>query len=123
MKTRTLSQVTLLIGLTVGLSALWAGSAPFAGINKTVLGGFSDTYVDGGDVATNWDNCYPKTCSGTTYQPCSYYSPPSGSCWGSYIDVAACYGSGTILNDGLSNCTGSHSYCTSLYVAKCDFDH
>ncbi len=129
MKTRLFSQLILLVGVGVGITAVWAGSAPFVGRHAPVLGGypmFYDSYVDGVYVATTLRGYLP--CTGTTTRSCSAYdisNAPDGPhyCWGGDVTVAVSSTEMTgltIYPDGLAPCDGTHWWCWDLYEAKCE---
>jgi len=119
MRTRRLPQLTLLLGVMVGLMALSAGSAPFAGFNRTVLGGFGHTEVRPGIwAATLGFNC--SHCAGMTLKSCPDYEVPYGYCWGGDIYAAYCGGTGTPGEGGMSVCQGTHWWCSDIYNATCD---
>lgn len=121
MSTRRVSQLILLLGITLGMTAVWAGGAPFAGVNGSVLGGFVECYVDGVYVATTWQNY--SYCTGTSSESCSDYEVPEPyACWGGYVRVAQSGGVMKVGSDGLSVCTGSHAWCTDLYDATCSLN-
>jgi len=117
MKTRKFSQLPLLVGLVVGLAALWAGSTPVAGVSGGAIGGFTRSWIDGAWVATTSSSC--TYCDYTSSTSCSSYY--HASCIGGYIAVAQCIGLGdTTHANGQGPCWHpSNPECTLLYDADC----
>ena len=56
MKSTKLSQIVLLVGLVVGLTALWVGATPVVGVGPTGVGGWEQMFIDGVWVAVYPDN-------------------------------------------------------------------
>lgn len=127
MRIRKLSQLIVLVGIMVSMAAIWVGSAPLAGVNGPVLGGyamFADTSTDGVTfIATTVAAC--TSCSSVVSRSCSAYdirnSGLGNYCWGGDAAVAVSGGSGTIGDAGLSVCTGNHWWCSDLHDATCNF--
>ena len=90
---RRFSNVSLAIGLAVGLLAVWMGTTPVDGEPSSVVGGvasFAETTINGLYVATRTANCY--IASSATYQSCGGYEYET--CTGGYIYVAECASTG-----------------------------
>ena len=118
MKARKFSQAPLVIGLLLGLAALWIGTAPATGAGGGVIGGFTYTWADGVRVAATSSSC--TYCDYSTNRPCSEYNGPYG-CLGGYIAVAHCVGlADTTHSAGKGGCWSSADpVCTELYDATC----
>ncbi|HNS19575.1 MAG TPA: hypothetical protein PKH24_03705 [Sedimentisphaerales bacterium] len=118
---KRLSQLILLVGIVVGMTAVWVGSTPFVGVNGPVLGGmFYSAWVDHNYLVATTLPDYDY-CLGTTSLPCSEYG--RYNCWGGNVTVAVSDSEITgltIFADGLSACSGDHPRCTTLYDASCE---
>lgn len=129
MKSRKLSHVSLVIGLVLGMVAVWASATPTVGAAIGTVGGYwYDFYIDGVYVAaSDYTEC--GVCAGTFAGSCTDYGmSPTGQllgCSGGYASVAYCVepgypGSATTHANGLSPCWSTYNpYCNDLYDADC----
>lgn len=126
MKGKKFSLVPLLLGVALGLLALWAGTTPVTGEGAMVFGGvpsFTDQWIGNQWVAVRTTPCW--YAEATTWQGCSGYKPPGYpevQCeYGSSIHVASnCSGTTgyTVGPSGISSCSGDiYGWCQTLYNA------
>jgi len=125
MRVPKFSKVSLLIGLAVGLLALWAGTTPVTAETETGYRGafalFYDSFIDGEYVATTQNECFYM--SGISFRTCSglYLLPGEENCGGGSVPVGVCgSGAGLIRKGNHAGCTGN-SWCTTLYTATYDW--
>ena len=84
MRSVKLSQLALIVGITVGVMALWAGSAPVLGARSSVIGGWSFKTIDTG-VWIGCDSGSCSMCAGTLGRECE----DGPDCYGGSITVAS----------------------------------
>jgi hypothetical protein len=120
MKGRKLSHISLLLGLTIGLFAVWAGVTPVAGDSSVVVGGYAafyDTWFPGSDYpygASTSTDCY--VASGVTYRSCTEYG--RATCTGGYIYVANCASTGYYWHSLSGHPCSGPTYCVELWNAS-----
>jgi len=114
MRTRMSSPVLLLIGLALGLLAMWAAASPVGATGDLVTGGWEACSIDGGSTwfacPSLWhcnNPCKTGKCSIDYSVSCS--SIDYGSCSGGSVTLISCdsSGPGTISDSGMVAC-----YCT-----------
>jgi hypothetical protein len=117
MKSVKFSQIALIVGLVVGLTALWAAAAPVGVAGDLITGGWSNCTVDGVLVAATYSPCDP--CAGTLLRLCSegdgYYR-----CTGGNIVVVQSSTSGHTPHPsgGIPVCSGPGP-CPSVHSGTC----
>lgn len=119
MRIRMSSPSVLLIGLIVGLLAMWAVASPVGATGDLITGGWTTCYYTSGPFACSSSSCSTgQTCTGTELKSCSTWEG-LGTCSGGYIAVATCTAGGTWLPypGAPSSCSGT--YCGSAYTATC----
>jgi hypothetical protein len=130
MKPGKFSHMPLVIGLVLGMVAVWASATPAVGTAVGTGGGtlWFEDFIDGEYVAASRRNdC--GVCAGTFAGSCTDYGmSPTGQymgCSGGYASVAYCVnpgypGSATTHANGLSACWSTYNpYCNDLYDADC----
>ena len=131
MKTK-FSQATLLVGLALGLMALWAGATPLAGIGDGGVGGeewypcyaYFGIQIGTADLFWNGMNC--RYCYGTHSEPCSdFYDTSPEPCRGGSISVADCgdetAAGTTYAEEGPAPCWSWYNTdCSKNFDAWCD---
>ncbi len=117
MKSGKFSQILLIVGLVVGLTALWAAAAPVGAGGDLITGGWVRCTADGVSVASTQSKCDP--CSGTLLRWCS-----EGDGWdicsGGQIVVVqyATAGYTPHPSGGIPVCSGGTT-CASVYAGAC----
>lgn len=95
MRTRMFSPFLLLVGLTLGLLAMWASASPLGATGDLVTGGWVACTIDSEDTwfatPSEWhceNHCYSERCSNDYSSTCSGYDE---ECTGGSITVISCY--------------------------------
>ena len=111
MKSRRFLSVPFVIGLSVGLLALYAAASPIGTAGDLVTGGWTWCYTadEGVPIGMDWvpssRDCGP--CSGTYTRNCSEgWGSPSGNCTGATIVIAVYNAGGATAHP-----TGSRPVC------------
>lgn len=118
MNSKKLSHVSLIAGLVLGVTALWAAASPLGASGDLATGGWvgCSAYDNGWHtVAGTSGDCDP--CQGTLSRYCFEYA--WGTCTGGSITVVmAIYGQpgATPHSAGYIPCGGD---CTSIYEGDC----
>jgi disulfide bond formation protein DsbB len=96
MRTRMSSPLLLLVGLTLGLLAMWASVSPLGTSGDLVTGGWVACSTDGGSnwfgVPGDWhceNHCGSGNCSNDYSDSCSNYA--YGNCSAGSITIVSCY--------------------------------
>jgi len=117
MKSTKFLHVSLVVGLVLGLMALWVGASPIGTSGDLVTGGWTTcwAYDDGWNIvaATSWD-CDP--CQGTLTRYCYEYDV---SCNGGSISVVMVTGGpgNTPHSAGYAPCT--EGACEGINAGSC----
>jgi hypothetical protein len=129
MKVAKFSCVSLVAGLVIGVTALWAAAAPASGGGSGIFGGWFVWQVGQKFIGCqSYQACY--YCRGTTYSSCELGTYPTGEnlgCNGGPLITILTEGSwgGTPMastqNHICSTTPGGSSLCPQLYHADCSF--
>ena len=124
MRTRKFSQVALLLGLALGMGALWSSATPLVTLGDAGVGGWEQMFIDGVWVAVYPDQGSCVYCWGTTSSSCSEYVGAE-PCRGGSISVAVCSASSsaggtTHAGEGPTPCwSWIEPYCNDVFDAAC----
>jgi hypothetical protein len=112
------SPVLLLLGLTLGLMAMWAVASPVGATGDLITGGWTTCWVGSERFACDSSACSTETCRGEGLDPCEDFSGEH-ACYGGYINVASCSGIGTpyAYPVGTQPCVGQT--CLTVHSATC----
>ncbi len=114
MKTRTFSVVPLLVGLVVGLLALWVSAAPVGATGDLVTGGWVTCYDENYDkVFATSSDCDP--CSGTT----TGYCDDNATCIGGSVSVVVAAPSGATPHAALRTPCWGNDRCLEMHNGSC----
>ncbi len=104
MRTKMFSPFLLLVGLVLGLLAMWAGASPLGVTGDLVTGGTAEAWIGCGvdpvyygvPYALGCGECWSNKCSGTSTTTCGSFAG-AGACYGGSITIVTCdeEGSGT----------------------------
>lgn len=98
MQTRMSSPLLLLVGLTLGLLAMWASASPLGATGDLVTGGWTACSSGGSNwfgVPSDWHcttHCQSGKCSNDYLDSCSNYA--YGNCSAGPITIVSCYSPG-----------------------------
>jgi hypothetical protein len=118
MRIRMFSPFLLLIGLTLGLLAMWASASPLGATGDLVTGGWTACSVWMGEEWSpyfgvpsngNCDQCGANKCDGTSSTNCSNYGG-AGSCWGGTITIITCNSQGERTRAGGATACTCYDY-------------
>ena len=118
MKSVKFSHVALLVGLVVGLSALWATAAPVGTSGDLITGGWYAVSKGSAYIGSTATSCDP--CSGTLYRNCYEGDGWGNVCSGGGITVVVYSAAGATPHavGGIGVCSGP-GYCTQVHNATC----
>jgi hypothetical protein len=128
MRSVTLSQFGLIVGIAAGLLALWASAAPTVGPGDSAIGGYSRWYVGTSeDEEHYYVGCSADMggcrCAATTSEWCgsAYWNGQRLWCSGGYVAVGSWNDSAnwTYAGSG-AGCYGGDSMCDDIHDALCD---
>lgn len=117
MRSMRLSQLALLVGVSMGLVALYGSAAPVFGSGDSIVGGFYVYYYGSGYVGCTESSC--NDCQYTTLASCG--DAANYDCGGGTITiaVAAHYSAPSTRGGSYAGCTPGAFACWDLRHATC----
>lgn len=118
-----------IVGIAIGMLALWIGAAPVMGSGNTTVGGSNPPGFRAAfnGVGWFWYGCQDggpsqcANCAGTIATSC-YGNLTHTDCVGGPMTViSASVGQGHVISGAKAYCTGSINGCSDLYNASCTF--
>jgi hypothetical protein len=107
MRTRMFSPLLLVVGVTLGLMAMWTVASPVGTTGDLITGGWITCTWDAKRYACGSTSCDSEYCQSSALQSCELYA--YGDCSGGYITVASCGSGGSTFyayGGTLSPCYG-----------------